>query len=264
MPDSRLKKHLDDLYKQYNTTSFIENDPIRFVHRYSGSTNNQEVVGFIVSTLAFGQRRIMIPFMDKVLSHLSSDPYDAIITWKIKDIESLKLLVYRFIKGIDIVVLLYRMRGVLKTYGSIESLFKEGYEKTNSLQFAMSKFVEIFNSVKLPDDLSQQSESRGRNLSFLLPSPNRKSACKRFHLFLRWMVRKDSVDVGLWKSIPEADLMIPLDTHVAKISKELKLTKRSNLDWKMAEEITNNLKALDPTDPAKYDFALFGYGLNRK
>ncbi|HEO64662.1 MAG TPA: TIGR02757 family protein [Spirochaetes bacterium] len=256
------KSKLEDLYKRYHTKAFLQEDPIQFVHQYKFSIKDQEVVAFIVSTLAFGQRKVMNPFIGQVLSHLGSKPYKAVYDFVIKDTSQLESLCYRFIKGIDLINLIYRLHMVLKTYDSLEALFVEGYKETESIKSAVTHFIETLSRISIPEEWAYKTIHRDRNFKFLLASPSRGSACKRFHLFLRWMVRKDNVDLGIWKKIPKKALLIPVDTHVARVSKALNLTKRKTPDWKMAEEITSNLRILDGKDPVKYDLALFGLGVS--
>ncbi len=254
------KGKLEALYNQYHDKAFVQSDPIQFVHQYKPSIKDQEVAAFIVSTLAFGQRKAMIPFISQVLSHLGSEPYKAICGFVIKDIPRLESLCYRFIKGLDLINLFYRLHIMLNTYDSLENLFMEGYKENESIKTPVTHFIESLYNVSIPEEWAYKTAHRDRNFKFLLASPSRGSACKRFHLFLRWMVRKDSVDLGLWESIPKKALLIPVDTHVARVSKVLKLTERNSPDWKMAEEITSKLRKLDEEDPVKYDFALFGLG----
>jgi uncharacterized protein (TIGR02757 family) len=151
------------------------------------------------------------------------------------------------------------MRIAFTEYGSLEDLFNAYFRDTSSLRSGIIGFSRFFHNADVPKDLC--SIDRERGYKFLLPSPLSGSACKRINLFLRWMVRKDDVDIGLWRSIAKTHLLIPVDTHVARVSKLLGLTNRKSPDWKMAEEITNKLSIFDSDDPVKYDFALFGYGL---
>lgn len=259
---TQLKRTLDDLYLRYNTSDFIQTDPIQFVHRYKDE-RDQEIVGFIAALLSFGQREKLIAFIDKVLNHLGSKPYTSIKQWEIKAINDLSHLTYRFIKGVDLIALFYKLHQIIKNYETLENLFLEGYLPEVSLKNAMSHFVSTFDNVLLSKEIDRMIEGRERNCRFLLPSPKAGSACKRFNMFLRWMVRKDCVDIGLW-NLPASSLIIPLDTHVERISKKLNLTSRKQADWKMAEEISSRLKEFDPCDPIKYDFALFGYGLDER
>jgi uncharacterized protein (TIGR02757 family) len=146
-----------------------------------------------------------------------------------------------------------------KEFGSLKKLFLTGYQVTDSnTKNAITNFSNYF---------LQKAQSKfgslSRGIVFMFPLPEKGSACKRINLFLRWMVRKDELDIGLWKGIPTSKLIIPVDTHIARICRKLKLTKRKNVSWKMAEEITNNLKKFDPDDPVKYDFAICHIGMRK-
>ncbi len=250
-----LKVDLDKLYTEFSTHSFIESDPIKFVHRYSFPLD-QEVVGLLSSCLAFGRRDKINLFIKKLLSYLGDSPYNTVMNFDKGDLDIIKPLVYRFIKGEDIIRLLHALKLAFREYNSLEGLFNL-YFRDNSIRSAIIGFTRFFHGVN-HNGLSD----RERNYRFLLPSPLSGSACKRINLFLRWMIRKDKVDIGLWDSIDKRHLLIPVDTHVARVSKLLGLTNRKSADWKMAEEITDKLRVFDFDDPVKYDFALFGYGLN--
>ena len=255
------KEKLDSLYERYNHPSFVENDPVRFIHRYSRKAD-QEVAGFVGAMLAFGQRTVMIPFIERILGHLGDKPYNALIAGIDRKLNRMDSLVYRFIRGVDIRFMLYKIHRVLKEYGSLEGLFREGFSRTNNLKSSLIHFVSVLNNVTVPDSLADRVKGRERQSQFLISSPSGQSACKRLNLFLRWMVRKDCVDMGLWHWMPRELLLIPVDTHVARLSRCLSLTMRKNPDWKMAEEITNRLKEWSPDDPVKYDLALFGSGVH--
>jgi uncharacterized protein (TIGR02757 family) len=171
----------------------------------------------------------------------------------------LKGLKHRFYTETDIVRLFDLIHDVYEKYGSLNYLFLKGFKESDEcvkeginnfskffLNSYKSKYVHITNGIK-----------------FMFPIPEKGSACKRMNLFLRWMVRKDELDFGLWNKIPKNKLIIPVDIHIAKICKQLKLTKHKNANWKMAEEITENLKKFDPYDPVKYDFALCHNGMRK-
>ncbi|MCK4395712.1 TIGR02757 family protein, partial [candidate division WOR-3 bacterium] len=164
---------------------------------------------------------------------------------------------HRFIKGNDISCLVNTLHFVLKEYGSIENLFMQYFTKENNLRKSLEVFTKNIREIYSRNN----SDFCERTLRFMLPSPEKGSACKRMNLFLRWMVRKDEIDLGIWKGIKKNELIIPLDTHIARISKSLGFTKRKTLGWNMASEITENLKKFDPLDPLKYDFALTRIGM---
>jgi uncharacterized protein (TIGR02757 family) len=148
---------------------------------------------------------------------------------------------------------------VYHEFGSLKKLFLSGYQETDP---NTKNAITIFSNFLL-QQAQNEIGSLSRGLKFMFPLPEKGSACKRMNLFLRWMVRKDELDFGLWDEIASSKLIIPVDTHVARICKQLKLTKRKNLSWKMAEEITENLKKFDSDDPVKYDFAICHIGMRK-
>jgi uncharacterized protein (TIGR02757 family) len=152
------------------------------------------------------------------------------------------------------------MYNVYSNYSSIEKLFMKYYnESGGEIKSAITKFSNYF--INFYHD--QFSERASQGVKFMFPNPDKGSACKRINLFMRWMVRKDDLDLGLWKNIPASKLIIPVDTHVSRIAYSLKLTRRRNVSWKMAEEITDKLKRFDANDPVKYDFALCHIGIRK-
>lgn len=257
------KDFLDELYELYSKKHFIIEDPIQFVYQYS-LKQDQELIAFLASSLAFGQRKAMIPFLSRFLSLLGTKPSLFLKSFGFfENLEEIENLLYRFIRGVDLIFFLDRISQVLVQYESIAELFREGFERNKSVKEAIIHFVQIFESIapskSIPKRIQKQFLARQRNIRYLLPSPQRGSACKRWNLFLRWMVRHDSVDLGLWDFIPCSSLYVPVDTHIKKISKDLGWTSRKSEDWIMCEEITQKLREMDPHDPVKYDLALFGY-----
>ena len=165
--------------------------------------------------------------------------------------------IYRYVNGKDVALLIFLINKVLQDNKTLEDVFAEGFNpEEKNIKRALIYFVNALRDY-IPSD-----EQNLRGLYYLIPSPEAGSACKRLNLFLEWMVRPGPVDLGLWKKIPTDKLIIPLDTHVAKVSRKLQLTQRKADDWKTAEEITDHLKKYDPKDPVKYDFALFGLGIS--
>ena len=259
LPHHSLKSFLNSLYHRYNIKSFVQNDPIRFVHQFS-QPKDQEIVAFIASTLAFGYRKQAIAFIHQVLNPLSPNPYQTILNFNIQNVQSLQKLIYRFVQGPDILTFLYQTHRILQQYGSLQNLFMEKFQKTLSIKQAMIHFVDRFRQIPLENT----PHTRFKTFKFLLPNPKDRSPCKRLNLFLRWMIRKDQVDLGLWQNIPKKMLYIPVDTHVQKLAKQLKLTQKKYPNWNMCEEITSKLRQFDPNDPVKYDLALLGYSISIK
>ncbi len=238
-----MKQFLDELVKKYETKDFIKNDPIQFPHRYS-SSRDIEISAFISSLFAFGKRELFIKKLDELFS-LADSPYALIYNYKKYNLQN---FVYRFIKSVDLIELL---RLLNKLYvldkSSLAELF---YERKNRF----SRVVEYFYKN------SNCSENMG--FCFMFAKPENKSALKRLNMFLRWMVRNGEVDFGIWNFISKNELIIPLDTHVARLSRKFNLLKRTSNDYKAAVELTEKLKEFDESDPVKYDFALFGLGVD--
>lgn len=240
-----LKRLLDDLNKKYETIEFIKNDPIQFPHRFKGK-KNIEISGFISSLFAFGRREAFIKKLELLFS-LGLSPFEIIQDYKKYNLEN---FFYRFLKSEDIIELL---RLLNKLYiidrSSLGELF---YEKENRFERVTNYFYK--NSI-CPNN---------QGFCFMFAKPSNKSALKRINMFLRWMVRDGKVDFGIWNFIKKDELIIPLDTHVGNVSRKLGLIKRNQNDFKTALLLTEKLKEFDGNDPVKYDFSLFGYGVNKE
>lgn len=250
-----LKHTLDSLYRGYNFTEGIKHDPISFPHRYR-QDKDIEVSGFIASSLAYGNIRLFMPVIEKILNIMSDHPYEFLMDFKPKKHGSLfQGIRYRFQRTEDIIALLYVISKILNKHKSIYSLFKMFYKDKDpdigrALLGMMSDIIRVDTSSIYGGDI------RPRGFLQLFPSSSAGSAFKRANLFLRWMVRDKDIDFGIWKGIPQNKLIIPLDTHIARVGRRLGFTARTKEDWKMAVEITSALKRLDPEDPLKYDFVL--------
>jgi len=254
-----LKQTLDSLYKTYNFKDRVVHDPIEFLHRH---TRHQdiEITGFIASCFAYGRVDLFKPVIDKILFFMGESPYDFISNFDLKKYEKLfSGIKYRFNNTSDIVALLYVIHKIVKKHGSIEACFKSFYnEKDGNIGSALSGLISYM--LKQAD---KPASLQAKGFLQFFPSPQKGSACKRMNLFLRWMIRDKDIDFGIWKGIAKSKLVIPLDTHIARISRCLGLTNKSSQDWKMAVEITEALKQFDPHDPLKYDFALCHSGISK-
>jgi uncharacterized protein (TIGR02757 family) len=256
-----LKQTLDSLYNTYNFKDRILHDPIEFPHQYK-KTEDIEVSGFIASCFAYGRVDLFKPIIKNILSVMGNSPYDFLVNFKLKRHRHLfSGIKYRFNDNNDIVRLLHTMSMAMKQYGSIEALFKLHF-KDNDLNVGSGLTGLIDTMISIGGNQQAASSNSSGFLQFF-PSPAKGSACKRMNLFLRWMIRDRDIDFGIWKGIPKNKLVIPLDTHIARISRCLGFTTRSSQDWKMAVEITDSLKRLDPEDPLKYDFALCHQGISK-
>jgi len=251
------KKYLNELVSLYEIPNFIKDDPVQFPHRYTNQ-EDIEVSALVSSCLAYGNRKKIIETLDYIHKIIGSSPANFALNFDIdKDAALFKGFIYRYNQQRDIVLLMHIIGRALKQFGTLEKAFLQGYvEDEKNIKQSLTNFVNLLRSY-LPC-----TGENCRGLFHLLPSPEGGSACKRLNLFLKWLVRKPPVDLNIWKNIPESKLMIPLDTHVARISRKWDLTSRKADDWKTAEEITENLKKYDEKDPARYDFALFGLGIS--
>ncbi len=258
-----LKKRLETLYRTYDR-AFLESDPLSFVHRYS-SSEDREIAGLIASSLAYGRVAGIKKSVEKVLSVMEGGPARFVMGFRPHaDGERFAGFRHRFNTGRDITCLLYFARQMIETSGSIGGFFMRGYSPSHrNIKEALTAFssgvlgLDTARIYGRPGPLPQ-----GAGVRFFFPSPAGGSPCKRLNLYLRWMVRRgDGLDFGIWKDVSPAKLVIPLDTHIARIAAYLGLTQRKSRDWKMAEEITSSLADLDPQDPVKYDFALCRLGI---
>ncbi|MGE5432721.1 MAG: TIGR02757 family protein [Syntrophomonadaceae bacterium] len=253
-----LKKKLDYHYRYFNKSQ-ISPDPLEFLHKYS-DPRDIEAIGIISSVFAYGRVEQIISTMKRLTDIMMPGPYDFIMNYDIQeDSGAFSHIRHRFYTPDDIALLFHILHRAYEGYHSLKELFLLYYfEEAINLKESISFFSRNLLS------LSGKTESRmSPGLKFMFPDPLLGSACKRMNLFLRWMVRYDELDFGLWPEIRKNKLVIPVDTHVARICQELKLTRRKNVSWQMAEEITENLKNFDPVDPVKYDFAICHIGMRR-
>jgi uncharacterized protein (TIGR02757 family) len=256
-----LKRTLNRLYLGYNFGERMRSDPIEFPHRYKNAPD-VEVVAFLSSSFAYGRVGIFKSIVERILSHMGASPYDFLLHLDIKKARrSFSGIRYRFNENEDILCLLFALHSILKRNSSIETAFRKSYYQDDAdigrgLSGLMRTMLEI--------DTTKVYGRDARPAGYLqfFPSPANGSACKRANLFLRWMIRDRDIDFGIWNGIPKNKLVIPLDTHIARISRCLGFTERRSQDWKTAVEITLALKVLDPQDPLKYDFALCHHGIS--
>ncbi len=252
-----LKKKLDSHYESFNGLQ-LKPDPLQFPHLFE-EEKDIEVMAFIASVFAYGNVKQIINSLNKFLLLGNNKPYDFIKNFTAKELDQQYSLIHRFYSETDVKKLFFLLHNAYEEFGSLKNLFLTGYFKNDpNLQNAITNYSNYFLQ-KCKLELGEIS----RGIIFMFPLPEKGSACKRMNLFLRWMVRKDELDFGLWSEIATSKLIIPVDTHIARICKQLKLTKRKNVSWKMAEEITENLKQIDPDDPVKYDFALCHIGMRK-
>ncbi|MGE5401946.1 MAG: TIGR02757 family protein [Ignavibacteriales bacterium] len=251
-----LKRKLNYHYRFFDK-KMISPDPLEFLHKYH-DPRDIEAIGLIASVFAYGRVAQIISTLQKVSQLMEFEPYNFILSYDpAKDSAVFSDLKHRFYTPDDISLLFRILHRVYTNYSSLKELFLLYYfREEDNLKESVSFFGR--NLLNLA---GCREEKLPAGLKFMFPDPMLGSACKRMNLFLRWMVRHDDLDFGLWCEIPRSKLVIPVDTHVARICTELKLTKRKNVSWLMAEEITHNLRKYDPEDPVKYDFAICHIGM---
>ncbi len=242
----KLENFLEHIYRQYNKKEFVSHDPLTFLYDYPNK-RDREIVALISSALAYGRVAQILKSVESVLKPLGQNPHNFINGADEQFFaDEYNCFKHRFTCGVDIAGLLISVKKALLEYGSLENLFYHGMKTSSNMIEAQHNFTNYLNSGKG---------------SYLLPTPKKGSACKRLNLFLRWMVRSDEVDPGGWDKISPEHLIVPLDTHMLKVSQELKLTSRKQGDLKTALEITEAFKKINRSDPVKYDFALTRPGI---
>ena len=248
-----LRDKLEELYNSFNFDKAIKQDPIKFPKKYNKPLDI-EVSAFIASAFAYGNIKCFCNFLEELFKIMGKNPSDFIIHFKPEWlIEKLKIK-YRFSSVLDIVALLFILQRMLKKVSSLEIYFNQPDSANNSTISKVSNFVKEALNIDLTPVYRKNVKTKG--LLHFFPKPEKGSPCKRINLFLRWMVRSQDIDFGLWKTIKPSELIIPLDVHVLRVSKRIGLTKRNVQNLKTALEITESLKKLSPSDPLKYDFVL--------
>ncbi len=258
-----VKEKFDTLWKKYETSDFIKDDPVQFVHLFKNSRPEDiEIAGFISSLYAFGKREMFIKKLFELFNFMQMRPYEFIINFdKNAYNEDFN---YRFIKPSDLIVFFDVLK---KLYAKDKMTLEELFARSGkTMQTVGNKGQnKIFNLLQnVCNYFYDNAENIGDGYKFMLSNPENKGAMKRMNMFLRWMIRKNSpVDIGIWSFLEPSELLIPLDVHVGNISRSEGLLIRKQNDFKSVVELTNVLKEFDPADPVKYDFAMFGYGVNK-
>ena len=252
---AELKDFLEEKFLLYNTTKFIETDPVSIPHLFT-KKEDIEIAGFLSATIAWGQRKTILRNARQLMQWMDDDPHRFIINFTEDDLEPFRKFVHRTFHADDTIFFLKSLKNIYRNKGGLSALF-------------------IKSNASHPDPL-KNSIIHARSIFFELPhlprtekhfsDPAAGSAAKRLNMFLRWMVRQDhaGVDFGIWKETSSSDLICPLDVHSGRVARKLGLLDRNQNDWKAAAELTENLKKMDANDPVKYDFALFGLGVFEK
>ncbi|MEI6901198.1 MAG: TIGR02757 family protein [Bacteroidota bacterium] len=259
LPQKELSEFLEFKYHQYNSTEFIETDPISIPHLFT-KKEDIEIAGFLTATISWGNRKSILKNAKKLMEMMDHSPYSFVMDAEEQDLEPLRRFVHRTFNGEDCLFFIKALRNCYQNHGGLENIFtspllleeKGPGDEANLLKGSISRFRKTF----LETEHLPRSEKH-------IADPSRNSSAKRILMFLRWMVRQDQhgVDFGLWKGISPADLMCPLDVHSGNVARKLGLLYRIQNDWKAVEELTANLRKFDANDPVKYDFALFGLGV---
>lgn len=252
-----LKRKLEYHYKYFDFSQ-ISPDPLEFPHQFNDPLDI-EISAFISSVFAYGNVVQINNSLEKIHLLMNNRPYQFVKNYSYPNgLEIFKKIKHRFYTGEDIAKFFHALQKIYSNYGTLKYLFLLYYfEKEPNFKSSISFFSQNFF------ELMSETGKISHGMKFMIPDPARGSACKRMNLFLRWMIRKDELDFGLWSEIPPSKLVIPVDTHVAKICIELNLTKKKNVSWQMAEEITNHLRKFDSSDPVKYDFAICHIGMRK-
>lgn len=248
-----IKTILDEALDLYHHPSFIAEDPISVPHQYS-IRQDIEISGLFSALFAWGKRSTSIRKANELMTLMDNAPYDFIMNSRELDMKRFESFVHRTFQSVDVLFLVNSLKEIYREYNTIEPLFSIGFQ-TGGIVNAIHHFRQ---SMLAYPHLPRSGKH--------LPDPFRGSSAKRVNMFLRWMVRKDKADIdfGLWNSIPQSKLKLPLDVHTGRIARMLGLLTRKSNDWLAVEEVSSSLYQLDPEDPIKYDLALFNLGLHKK
>jgi uncharacterized protein (TIGR02757 family) len=257
--DSGLRIGLEKLYASFNYADSAA-DPIQIVRRFSRD-DDREVVGFCAASLAFGRVASVLQSINRLLAVMGPEPAAYVRQFDPRrDGPAFALLGHRWTRGPDLVALVWVMKQMIDRAGSIEGFFLEGYDPlAEDVEGALDSFSTRALALDLKAAYGRVPKRPG--VCYFFPRPSAGSACKRLNLFIRWMVRRDALDLGVWTRVSPAKLIVPLDTHVIRVGKSLRLTKYTSPGWKMARDITASLRQLDPADPVRYDYSLCHLGM---
>jgi len=247
-----LHNFLNEKASFYESRWFIDEDPVQIPHLFR-KKEDIEIAGFLTATLAWGKRSMILRSCRQLMERMDNAPYDFVMNASSDDTDALNGFVYRTFNAIDAGYFLKALSCVYRQHGGLQGLFSQGYSR-GGIADALSFFREVFLSFEAPP-------RTGKHVANIL----KNASAKRLNMFLRWMVRRSSpVDFGLWTNISEADLLVPLDLHVARVARTLGLLERKQNDFKAVNELTSKLSAFRPHDPVFYDYALFGLGIYEK
>ncbi len=252
MEREELRELLERLHDTYNRAEFIADDPISVPHRYA-ERRDREIAGFLAATIAWGNRKAIVRNGQRMMQYMDDAPSDFVRNASERELALLSSYVHRTFNGHDLRDFVLALRRMDELYGGLGGFFESRFETLGSVPAVLSAFRREF----FASDHAARCEKH-------LSSIDKGAACKRLCMFLRWMVRRDGrgVDFGEWRRIPMSALYLPLDVHAGAMGRALGLLVRRQNDWRAVEEITAALRAFDPADPVRYDFALFGAGMD--
>lgn len=256
---NELGPALDTLYESYNREESAA-DPVHLVRPYRDNAD-REIAGFCAAALAFGRVASVLNSITTLFSIMGPHPAEFVRRFDPQAAHvDLRQMVHRWTKGVDLVALLWIVRQMLDRKGSIEAFFAHGYTPDHE---DIGPALDSFSTRALALDMKRAYKHvpRRPGVCYFFPRPSKGSACKRLNLFLRWMVRSDEIDLGVWTLIPSGKLIVPLDTHVIRLGRCLRLTGYTSPGWRMASDITASLRELDPIDPVRFDFSICHVGM---
>lgn len=247
----KLKEFLDEKVELYNQNNFVEDDPVQIPHLLK-SKEDKEIGAFLAATIAWGQRATIIRNAHSLIERMDHAPHDYILNATDQDLKRMEGFVHRTFNDTDLLYFLSALKNIYLNHGGMEAVFAHGFQTASETTHAILHFRNVFFEL---EHLARTQKH--------VANPVKGSTAKRINMFLRWMVRRDDngVDLGLWRTIAPANLFLPLDVHTGNVARQLGLLERKQNDWKAVAEVTSVLRELDPQDPIKYDFALFGLGV---
>lgn len=250
---TELKDFLDEKAAKYNRPDFISTDPIQVPKQFSRK-ENIEIAALLTATISWGNRPAIIKNALRLMKLMDNRPFDFIQESSSSDLSALSSFVHRTFNGNDCIYFVRSLKNIYQNHGGLQQVFETGFQNGHSIKSSLAHFHKIF--FEIPGERTRKH----------IANVEKNASAKRLNMFLRWMVRSDNhgVDFGLWKGIPASALMLPLDVHTGNTARKLGLLKRKQNDWKAVEEVMETLRRFDPTDPVKYDFALFGLGIFEK
>lgn len=250
MKFTEIKDFLEEKTEQYNQPKFIESDPIQVPRKFSVK-EDIEISAFLTAIVSWGNRTSIIKNAFRLMQLMECRPFEFITDASLSELEKLKEFKHRTFNGNDCIYLAHSLRNIYNNHGGLQLIITKAYLEEGTIKAALSKLhATVF---ELPEERTRKH----------IANVERGASAKRLNMFLRWMIRSDDrgVDFGLWPEIPQSALMLPLDLHTGNVARKLGILKRKQNDWKAVEEITQILRRFDPSDPIKYDYALFGLGI---